>query len=164
MLQRIYVDNYKRLVNFELPLQELSLLLGRNGVGKTAVLDVLFGVRRLLSGTARITDADAFPTRTLTRWQERDLQAFEFDVVLGEESYRYRLEVEHERATRLARVHQEELSSHGKPLFKCDLGRVQLYRTTTRRVRSTRWTGRNRRWPELRRGATTGASHDSVTS
>ena len=27
MLQRLYVDNYKCLVNFNLPLQELSLLL-----------------------------------------------------------------------------------------------------------------------------------------
>ncbi len=128
MLQRIYVDNYKRLVNFDLPLRELSLLLGRNGVGKTAVLDVVFGVRRLLSGAARVADADVFPARSLTRWEDRNLQAFEFDVVLGPESYRYRLEVEHERASRLARVHQEELTSNGKPLFKCDLGRVQLYR------------------------------------
>jgi len=38
MLQRLYVDNYKCLVNFELPLQELSLLLGPNGAGKTSVL------------------------------------------------------------------------------------------------------------------------------
>jgi hypothetical protein len=28
MFKRLYVDNYKCLVNFELPLQELSLLLG----------------------------------------------------------------------------------------------------------------------------------------
>ena len=128
MLQRIYVDNYKRLVNFELPLQALSLLLGRNGMGKTAVLDVAFGVRRLLSGAARVTDADAFPTRTLTRWQDRNLQTFEMDVALGAESFRYRLEVEHERATRQGRVRREELASNGRPLFGCDLGKVQLYR------------------------------------
>ena len=28
MIKRIYVDNYKCLVNFELALEELSLLLG----------------------------------------------------------------------------------------------------------------------------------------
>ena len=128
MLERIYIDNYKRLVNFELPLQELSLLLGRNGIGKTAVLDVAFGMRRLLSGAARVTDVDAFPTRTLTRWQDRNLQSFEIDVALGAESFRYRLEVEHERATRQGRVRREELTSSGRPLFKCDLGQVQLYR------------------------------------
>lgn len=40
MLQRLYIDNYRHLVNFELRLQELSLLLGRNGAGKTSVLEV----------------------------------------------------------------------------------------------------------------------------
>ena len=66
MLQRLYADNYKCLVNFDLRLQELSLLLGPNGVGKTSVLDVVFALRRLLDGSARITDTDVFSTRTLT--------------------------------------------------------------------------------------------------
>ena len=48
MLQRLYVDNYKCLVNFNLPLQELSLLLGPNGAGKTSVLDIVFVLHRLL--------------------------------------------------------------------------------------------------------------------
>jgi ABC-type sugar transport system ATPase subunit len=55
------------LVNFELHLQELSLLLGPSGVGKTAVLDIMYALRRLLSGDARVADAHTFPTRTLTR-------------------------------------------------------------------------------------------------
>ena len=63
MLQRLYVDNYRHLVNFELRLQELSLLLGRNGAGKTSVLDVVLAIRRLLNGTARVTDPDTFPTK-----------------------------------------------------------------------------------------------------
>ena len=37
MLERLYVDNYKCLVNFELPLQELTLLLGANDAGKTSL-------------------------------------------------------------------------------------------------------------------------------
>ena len=48
MLQKLYIDNYKCLVNFDLPLQELSLLLGPSGAGKTSVLDVVFALRRLL--------------------------------------------------------------------------------------------------------------------
>ena len=39
-------------------------MLGPSGVGKTAVLDVVLALRRLLSGDARLTDADVFPTRT----------------------------------------------------------------------------------------------------
>ena len=132
MLQRVYVDNYKCLVNFDLRLQELSLLLGPNGVGKTSVLDVVFALRRLLDGSARITDADTFSARTLTRWQTRPLQVFEIEVFLDPDRFIYRLEVEHDRPTRRARVHLERLDhqdDRGKgPLFEFENGEVQLYR------------------------------------
>ena len=128
MIKRIYVDNYKCLVNFELALGELSLLLGPSGVGKTAVLDVVFALRRLLSGDARLTDADVFPTRTLTRWQSRNLQVFELQVLLGAETFTYRLEVEHQRGTRLARIGRERLDVDGTTLFECVQSEVQLYK------------------------------------
>src|SRR3972149_3191476 len=104
MIKRLYIDNYKCLVNFDLPLKELTLLLGPNGVGKTSVLDVVFALRQLLSGVAKVTDAGIFPSQTLTRWQSRSLQVFEADAELGDDALRYRLEVEHERDTRQARI------------------------------------------------------------
>ena len=128
MIKRLYIDNYKSLVNFELPLQELTLLLGPNGVGKTSVLDVMFALRRLLRGEAKVTDAGAFPSPTLTRWQKRDRQAFEVDVALEGDELRYRLDVEHERATKRARIVLERLECKGKPLFVFEMGEVHLYR------------------------------------
>jgi len=106
MIKRLYIDNYKSLVNFDLPLQELTLLLGPNGVGKTSVLDVVFALRRLLSGDAKVTDKDVFPAPTLTRWQKRDKQAFELDVSLDGDDLRYRCQ----------------------PLFAFQMGEVHLYR------------------------------------
>lgn len=128
MIRRLYIDNFKCLVNFELNLQDLTLLLGPNGVGKTAVLDVLFAVRQLLSGVAKVTDARVFPTPTLTRWQQRDTQVVEIDATLDEHEYRYRLEVQHERPTRRARIMLERLELNGKPLFHFQQGEVHLYR------------------------------------
>jgi predicted ATPase len=128
MIKRLYIDNYKCLVNFELQLQELTLLLGPNGVGKTSVLDVMFALRQLLAGVAKVTDKGIFATPTLTRWQERKTQVFEMDVVLGEDEFRYRLEVEHERPTRRARIMVETLASRGAPLFRFEHGEVHLYR------------------------------------
>lgn len=132
MLQRLYADNYKCLVNFELRLQELSLLLGPNGVGKTAVLDVVFALRRLLDGSARITDTDVFSTRTLTRWQSVQLQVFEVEVLLDTDRFVYRLEVGHDRSARRARIQLEKLvhqNDLGKgTLFEFENGEVRLYR------------------------------------
>jgi len=127
VITRLYVDNYKSLVNFEIKLAELTLLLGPNGVGKTSVLDVMFALRQLLSGIAKVTDPDVFPTSRLTRWQKRDVQVFELDVALDRLELRYRLEVEHDRMTRRARI-AERLEEEGRPLFAFRNGEVQLYR------------------------------------
>lgn len=128
MIRRLYIDNYKSLVNFELKLEELSLLLGPNGVGKTALLDALFAVRQLLTGTAKVTDAGVFPSATLTRWQQRNVQVLELDVELDNSEFRYCLEVEHDRPVRRARILLERLDLEGKPLFEFREGEVQLYR------------------------------------
>lgn len=129
MLKRLYVDNYRCLVNFHLELRDLTLLVGPNGSGKSSVLDVLFALRQLLSGTGKVTDPDIFPTRSLTRWQDRNLQTFEVILRLeGEPDATYRLEVEHEREGRRARIVLESLKIDHKPLFEFREGEVQLYR------------------------------------
>ena len=129
MLKRLYVDNYRCLVNFTLELQELTLLVGPNGSGKSSVLDVLFALRQLLSGTGKVTDPDIFPARSLTRWQDRNLQIFEVVVSLeGESDATYRLEIEHEKESRSARILLESLKVDARPLFEFHKGEVQLYR------------------------------------
>jgi predicted ATPase len=128
MIRRVYIDNFKSLVNFDLALQELTLLLGPNGVGKTSLLDVMFALRQLLTGSAKVTDKWIFPNPTLTRWQSVDVQVFEIDVDLSGNAYRYRLEVEHERPTRKARIASEQLTMAGDPLFIFQQGEVRLFR------------------------------------
>jgi len=129
MLKRLYVDNYRCLVNFHLEFQELTLLVGANGSGKSSVLEVLFALRQLLSGTGKVTDSDLFPARSLTRWEKRDLQVFEVMVSLDDEApTTYRLEVEHEMESRRARIILESLKVEQKPLFEFRMGEVQLYR------------------------------------
>jgi len=126
MFKRLCVDNYKCLVNFELPLSELSLLLGPNGAGKTSVLDVMSGLRQLLAGVAKVSDV--FPARSLTCWQSRDTQVLEAAVSLGQEDLTYRIEIEHERSTRRSRITLEKLTADGRPLFTFERGRVHLDR------------------------------------
>lgn len=128
MIERLYIDNFKSLVNFELNLQELTLLLGPNGVGKTSVLDVVFALRHLLAGIAKVTDLGVFPSSTLTRWQKRNRQVIELDASLEGNRYRYRLEMDHEPISRRARIELEQLEMSGAPLFRFQHGEVQLYR------------------------------------
>ncbi len=128
MLEKLHVDNYRCLVNFELSLNELSLLLGPNGAGKSSVLDVIHALVMLLEGKAKLTDPEVFPGPTLTRWQRHNIQMFEAHVRLDTDFFVYRLEVEHDRPTRRARIHRERLTGNSRPLFECTQGEVQLYR------------------------------------
>ncbi len=128
MFKRIYIDNYKCLVNFDLRLQHLTLLLGQNGTGKTAVFDVVHALRKLLEGTAKVTDRGVLPPSSLTRWQDRDVQSFGLEVELGGDVFHYHLEVEHDRRERRARIIRETLSKGDGLLFSFVGGDVQLYR------------------------------------
>jgi predicted ATPase len=115
MLTRLYVDNYKCLVNFDLRLGGEHLLMGRNGTGKTTVFEVLSALRRLHQDGLQFRDA--FPPSTLTRWQKRTHQVFELEASLEGEVYRYRLELEQDPEHRQTRVEREELYLGEVPLY-----------------------------------------------
>jgi len=106
----------------------LTLLVGLNGGGKSSVMDVIFALRQLLSGGGRVLDSGIFPAATRTRWQNLPVQVFQIDVALGDDELEYRLEIEHDQASRKARIIKELLTSKGKPLFSFTMGEVQLYR------------------------------------
>jgi energy-coupling factor transporter ATP-binding protein EcfA2 len=126
MLTRLYADNFRCLVNFEFRPQQTQLLMGRNGVGKSSVLDLLTLLRAFVEGEGRT--ADLFGAETLTRWQTRNVQTFEMRVEGNGGKYAYKLQIEHEVATGRCRVSDETLAFDGRPLFQFRHGDVQLYR------------------------------------
>ena len=153
MLRRLSIDNYKCLVGLDARFDEFNLLIGDNGSGKSAVLDVLFAVRGLLSGGNKLTDPEIFPASTLTRWKSDRLQTVELEVDLPQkifqllavtesggpealamqdidelETLRYRLEIEHDARRDRARLISETLHVDHVPLFTFVGGEVQLYR------------------------------------
>ena len=164
MFKRLCCHNYRSLVNFEIELDELNLLLGRNGSGKTSVLDAVFALCRLLDGSAKVTDDGIFPVRTLTRWQINREQAFELDVepkcelqgdFLGV-LFTYRLEVEHEETSRRSRIIRESLTESGQPLFQFERGvTFSSIGTIIRKGRNTVPIGRNPLSPVCSREPTT---------
>lgn len=126
MLTRLYADNFRCLVNFEFRPQQVQLLMGRNGAGKSSVLDLLGLLRAFVEGEGRTTEL--FCADTLTRWQTRRYQTFEMQVDGNGGTYAYKLQLDHERATGRCRVADETLSFDGRLLFQFRLGEVQLYR------------------------------------
>ena len=88
MLTRLYVDNYKCLVDFEFRPERLQLIVGRNGTGKTTVGEVLADLQLLLTGSAMADSSLGFTTYTFgARAGQR--QKFELDATVHNHTYAY---------------------------------------------------------------------------
>ena len=129
MFKQLFVDNYKCFVNFTLDMQDLTLLAGYNGTGKTSILDVMYALRELLVGRAKISDPDIFPASSKTAWQSSKIQTIQLHADFDGDELCYKLEVEHDHQQNLARISNESLSDcRGKPLFRFQKGEVSLFR------------------------------------
>jgi len=127
MLQRLYVNNFRCLVNFELKLDRINLLLGVNGSGKSSVFDVLRKLQDFIIWEEPASDV--FLPRDKTLWLKLDEQRFEIDIVLDGDIYSYKLKIKHDEELRKAEVTVETLHiNDGKPLFTYNNGIANLYR------------------------------------
>lgn len=131
MLTRVAIHNFNCLVDFELELPRRLLLVGSNGSGKSSLWEALVGLHEVLVRGADVTDA--FPTRSLTRWLQNEArQRFEIDVLVGEVTYTYILELEHDTKKAKASISSEKLLLGGQVLYESKEGEIRIYGDATR--------------------------------
>lgn len=114
MLKRLYVHNYKSLVNFEINFdKDISLFLGANGAGKSTVFEVLAKLRGVIVDEEKIENI--FDFNDLPRWlkpnliEKTDLR-FEFDIDIGKLAFNYQLIIEFSNLDREFTIKEEALS------------------------------------------------------
>jgi predicted ATPase len=128
MLKRLYATNYRCLLNFEINFDQLTILIGPNGGGKSNLFDLVYAIRHLMVDNARIDEV--FPTDDFTAWIDRtniSVQTFEMDVEGCNGLFKYKLVVSHNPGLKKQRIELEELKHNNKPLFEFKLGEVQLF-------------------------------------
>jgi len=125
MLKRLYANNYRCLVNFEINFDELTLLVGPNGGGKSTLFDLLYKIRHLIVDNAKV--AEVFPPEDLTAWINQTEQSFELDVQGEDGLFSYKMVISHHPDSRKQRIELEHLLLDGKTLFEFKMGEVTLY-------------------------------------
>lgn len=125
LIKYLYVDNYKALVNLKVEFSRINLLLGKNGAGKSSLLDVVRSLRSFVCDGKRVDEV--FSSRTLTRWQKVNVQTFELAIESGKGLYVYRLVIEHNTDIGKMKVKAEEVTLDGKTLFCAEDGKARLF-------------------------------------
>lgn len=123
MLTRLYVDNYKSLVDFEFNPPRICVLIGENGSGKTNIGSLLHALTKLLVDGA--SAEDVFPARDLCRWSKSQVQKIELELDGVSGPYRYALELRHEPMGAVI-VESEWLAHLDEIVFRSDHGTVSL--------------------------------------
>lgn len=126
MIEQIYIDNYRCFVNFEWKPQQFNLLLGENGGGKSTILSLFRSMRDLLHGGDGTSSL--FAPDSLTEWDSRQQQTFEFKISDKDGIYDYRLVVDHVRERKLNRIDRETLRFDGTMLYEYKDHEACLYR------------------------------------
>lgn len=125
MLKRLYIDNYRCFVNFEVQFRQQQLILGLNGTGKSTLLDVLRSMRDLIAGD--VSPDVLFPPSSRTRWQTLGQQSFELDADIDGLLYSFRIRVEPWGTPARTRIIHEIVLCDGRPIFEFEDGEVHLF-------------------------------------
>jgi len=127
MLKRIYIDNFRCLVNFELAVDPINLFLGPNGAGKSAIFDALRTVQMFVTSANQA--GTIFHSTDFTRWQTSSEQRFELELDGNGGTYRYELAITYaqHRDLKQAQVKHERLWCNNDPVLRFESGNVQLY-------------------------------------
>src|SRR4028118_1792607 len=134
MLQRLYVHNFRCLENFELILKEMpsSLLIGKNGAGKSTIRVVLEILQHIGRGINRMREFDKnhlglIDPKDFNRGRSDVPIRFEIEVLLDNKLYKYILALELPENFRELRVFEEQLLISGNPIYSRKEAQVTLY-------------------------------------
>ncbi|AFZ59827.1 AAA family ATPase [Anabaena cylindrica FACHB-243] len=133
MLQRLYVNNFRCLENFELTIKGISsaLLIGKNGLGKSTIataLEVIQSIGRGINKVGQLVNSKDF-----TRGRSDVPIRFEIEVLLKDKLYKYVLALELPEKFKELRVSEEQLLVSGEPIYSRKEAQVTLYTSSQNR-------------------------------
>jgi len=128
VIRRLYVNNFRCLENFELPISGRSsaLLIGKNGAGKTTVSLALQILQKIAQDTNRV--GDLVKPKDLVRSRADVPMRFEIEVELEGKIYEYIIAFEFPEGFKELRVFEEKFTVDGNPVYSREVAQVHLTR------------------------------------
>ena len=124
MITRLYVNNFRCLVNFKAEFDSFAVLCGPNGAGKSSVFDALRLLRNLGTGDALLggTGEQDLAGLEFTKWLDSTVQEFELGLSVDGRLFEYVIHLEQTADFETPRVIHEKALCDGQPLFEARCG------------------------------------------
>ena len=128
MITRLYVNNFRCLVNFKAEFHSFAVLCGPNGAGKSSVFDALRLLRNLGTGDALLGGAGEQDVAGLefTEWLDSTVQEFELGLSVEGHVFEYVIHLEQTVDFEKPRGIHEKALCDGQPLFERDTEGVRF--------------------------------------
>lgn len=132
MITKLYANNFRCLVGFEIVFDSFGVLCGPNGTGKSSVFDVLKLLRDLGSGDAVLGGENERDIRQLelTNWLDSQVQEFELHLQAEGCRFTYLMHLEQVSHDLKPRVLRERVTCDKKELFDRDLDGVRFQKAS----------------------------------
>ncbi|MDR3334982.1 MAG: ATP-binding protein [Treponema sp.] len=130
MITRLYVNNYRALVAFEMKFDSMGVFCGVNGVGKSSMFDAIRFIRDLAIGNCFLGGLVDHRGRTVFRleftfWIDSTTQEFELELEENGYHFRYLLHLE-QLKTHEPRIIKEAAFCNDRELYTRDLDGVHF--------------------------------------
>lgn len=128
MITRLYVNNFRCLVNFKAEFDSFAVLCGPNGAGKSSVFDALRLLQNLGTGDAMLggTGEQDVPRLEFADWLDSTVEEFELGLSVDGHAFDYVLHVEQKADFEKPRIIKEQADCDGKVLFERDKEGVEF--------------------------------------
>lgn len=128
MIQRFHVNNYRCLLNFNLPIAGLSsvLLIGKNGAGKTTVRHALEILQKIGRGTNRVRHL--VTPQDFCLFGKEGPMRLEIEVKISARVFAYEIAFDFPPLFKEMRIVEEKLQVDSTPVYTRELAQVEVHK------------------------------------
>jgi AAA15 family ATPase/GTPase len=132
MLKEIYIDNFRRFINQRITFSETMLIRGKNGTGKTTLIELIQRLKRFIVNNDNASHvSELFTLEDVPRWLSGDygqvMTQMDLTIQADDKEYIYKLKIQLSLKDQKIRICAEQLLVNNETVYASDLEKDSVH-------------------------------------